>query len=217
MFSEKKLKISPIFSISNLSKSIKKPQETLPTFQTIPGLFYFDNFISKEEATELLNEINKKTWNLTLKRRTQHYGYYYDYKTSHLDLSAKTEPLPDFIKFILPKLQALEILKDFNPDQLIINEYLPGQGISSHIDKVSDFEEKICSISLGSDVIMEFRKGGEKNEVRLRENSIVILTEDARFKWSHGIPARKSDKLNGITQERRSRVSLTFRIKKNKE
>ena len=206
----------PIFSLSPSSKSIKKSSE-LPKSSTlieIPGLYYVSNFITNTESNELLQEIYKKPWNTTLKRRTQHYGYLYDYKSSHLNLSSKTEPIPEFIDFLIPRLKTHEVLKDYSPDQLIINEYLPGQGISSHIDKTTDFEDKICSLSLGSDVIMEFQKDNLKKEVPLLENSLVILTGDARYLWTHGIPSRKSDKINGVTHKRKTRVSLTFRKKK---
>ena len=199
--------------LSKLSKKIKK-MEKAPISTNISGLYYIEDFITKEEATFLISEINKKSWNLSLKRRTQHYGYSYDYKSSHLDLSTKTEPFPEFVNFLLPRLEKNESLSGFIPDQLIINEYIPGQGIAPHIDKISDFEEKICSISLGSDAIMEFQKEKEKKEFVLKENSIVILTKDARYLWTHAIPARKSDKINGIPQKRKTRISLTFRKKK---
>ena len=204
--------------LSFFSKSIKKSRSpnpspsksTLSSFP-IPGLFYIENFITKEESLKLLSEIYQKPWNLSLKRRTQHYGYSYNYQSSHLDVNTQVEAIPDFVKGIFPKLQALEPLKDYEPDQLIINEYLPGQGIGAHVDKINDFEDRICSLSLGSDTIMEFKKDGRKVEVILRENSLVILTKDARYLWTHGIPGRKSDKINGGIQERKTRVSLTFR------
>lgn len=206
------------FKILNKSKAIKKSNILHPCKKSvvseIPGLFYVENFVTNKEAFDLINEINKKPWNLSLKRRTQHYGYSYDYKSSHLNFSTITEPIPDFVKFLLPRLNEQDSLKDYSPDQLIINEYVPGQGISAHIDRTTDFEDKICSLSLGSDAIMEFQKDGVKKEVLLKENSLVILTKDSRYLWTHCIPGRKSDKINGVTKQRRTRISLTFRKKK---
>lgn len=43
-------------------------------------------------------------------------------------------------------------------DQLIINEYTPGQGINPHIDNPTLFSSPIVSLSLGSDCVMEFDK-----------------------------------------------------------
>jgi len=43
--------------------------------------------------------------------------------------------------------------------------------------------------------------------VRLQPRSVVILTGDARYKWTHSIAARKSD--GDIARGRR--ISLTYR------
>lgn len=43
---------------------------------------------------------------------------------------------------------------EFN--QLIINEYLPGQGINPHVDNPTLFSSPIVSVSLGSECVMEF-------------------------------------------------------------
>lgn len=40
---------------------------------------------------------------------------------------------------------------------------------------------------------------------------LLILSGPARYDWTHEIPARKSDVINGARQPRRRRVSLTFR------
>jgi len=52
---------------------------------------------------------------------------------------------------------------------------------------------------------------GEKIPVLLEPRSIVVLKDDARYKWTHSIPARKVDNFYGQTITRERRVSLTFR------
>lgn len=42
------------------------------------------------------------------------------------------------------------------PDQLTVNIYEPGGGIPPHVDSHSPFEESIASLSLGSDIVIEF-------------------------------------------------------------
>ena len=42
------------------------------------------------------------------------------------------------------------------PDQLIVNEYQPGQGISAHIDCEPCFKNTIVTVSLGSVYEMDF-------------------------------------------------------------
>ena len=99
---------------------------------------------------------------------------------------------------------------------MIINEYEPGQGISAHIDCKPCFEDVIYSISLGSSAEMVFSKGDNKIGVLLHPRSAIILSGDARSKWKHEIPARKSDPspnpVKGKMRTKRSRrISLTFR------
>jgi len=99
------------------------------------------------------------------------------------------------------------------PDQVIVNEYLPGQGIAAHIDWVPCFANTVASLSLGSPCIMDFSnpKTDEKKSIFLEERSLVVLSGPARYEWQHAIPARKSDVIDGIKTERARRISLTFR------
>jgi hypothetical protein len=47
--------------------------------------------------------------------------------------------------------------------------------------------------------------------VLLRPRSVVSLTGAGRYGWTHEIPARKSDFMNGAKVDRGRRISLTFR------
>lgn len=47
----------------------------------IDGLTLIEDFLSKAEEAELLRQIDASEWNTSLKRRTQHYGYEYNYTT----------------------------------------------------------------------------------------------------------------------------------------
>ena len=47
----------------------------------VVGLEYVPEFISLEEHDELLSYIHSEKWLDDLKRRVQHYGFKYDYKT----------------------------------------------------------------------------------------------------------------------------------------
>ena len=99
------------------------------------------------------------------------------------------------------------------PDQAIVNEYEPGQGISAHVDCVPCFGETIGSLTLGSGAIMQFQNipNGCREELYLQERSLIVLSEAARYEWTHGIPARKADVIDGFKIERKRRVSITFR------
>lgn len=172
----------------------------------IKGLQYYDDFISDEEEKELLKSIDEQEWNTSLKRRTQHYGYIYDYNSK--EAAKKTLNIPIWCNFIIERLIKREVIKN-KPDQLIVNEYYPGQGIAMHTDNVKSFSDEIVSLSLGSSIIMDFKhwKTYKTEEIFLKKRSLLSLNGEARYDWGHGIKARLQD--NGIVRERR--VSLTFR------
>ena len=52
--------------------------------------------------------------------------------------------LPDWVTFISERMIEKNLM-EYLPDQLIINEYQPGQGISPHIDCEPCFEDTIAS------------------------------------------------------------------------
>lgn len=168
----------------------------------INGLKIIENFITPEEEQQLLEQINQEDWNNSLSRRTQHYGYEYSYSVKNQ--ATKTKDIPKWMNSILKRI---EQETNFAFNQVIINEYQPGQGIANHIDSPTLFDEIIVSLSLGSDIVMDFTKDDCKIEKLLKRDSIFILSNDARYGWKHGIAKRKND--NGV--KRGIRVSLTFR------
>jgi hypothetical protein len=87
----------------------------------IPGLTYISNYISSEYEEKLLKLIDTQEWNLDLKRRTQHYGYKYDYTARALDESYYLGEIPYWIDKLCNKLY-LECIFMEKPDQVIINE-----------------------------------------------------------------------------------------------
>lgn len=178
-----------------------------PDFLGVPGLSYYPSFLDEASQQKALDLIDKVPWSdQTLRRRVQHYGYRYDYKNRSLNPSDKVDPLPPFALEIADRLFQEKMLP-FMADQMIVNEYSPGQGISPHIDCVPCFNDGIATISLGWAYEMEFRQGTEKKATILEKGSALCMVGDARFKWTHSIVARLKD--NGINRQRR--LSLTFR------
>lgn len=182
------------------------------TLPDISGLRYFSDFISREEEKLLLSNIDRALWLSDLKRRVQHYGYKYDYKARGVDENAYLGALPVWLASMTQRLFKDGIFAAL-PDQVIVNEYLPRQGISTHIDCVPCFGDTIASLSLGSLCIMEFANAAtqQKSELVLEPCSLVALSGEARYCWTHAIPARKSDIIGGTRQPRQRRISLTFR------
>lgn len=175
-------------------------------------MVYISGFITPDEEKPLISSIYAQPWLNDLRRRLQHYGDKYDYKARTISNDAYLGPLPGWRSSISNKLHDDHIFPSA-PDQAIVNEYLPGQGISAHIDCVPCFADTIASLSLGSSCIMELAnpKTGEKKSIVLEDRSLIVLSGPARYEWQHAIPARKSDIINGVKTERTRRVSLTFR------
>ena len=120
--------------------------------KTIPGagsylaywLVYLPLFISLDEQQLLMGAVDAQYWSLELKRRVQHYGYRYDYESRRIESSMFLGPLPGFAANLLPRLLAIDALGQI-PDQLIVKEYQPGQGISAHVDCESCFNNRVTS------------------------------------------------------------------------
>lgn len=180
--------------------------------QYIEGLTYIPNFVDSIEQNKLLHFINSSTWLTDLKRRVQHYGYKYDYKARAINYSMYLGKLPEWALEVAEKLCKENVIEVI-PDQLIINEYEPGQGIANHVDCEPCFGDTIISLSLGSSCIMDLInvKTKEKKEYLLEPGSIIVLTGKARYDWTHGIASRKFDILNGVKKPRELRLSMTFR------
>ena len=142
----------------------------------------------------------------------QHYGYRYDYRSRTVGRDSYLGPLPGWAAQLAARLVD-DTPVEREPDQLIINEYLPGQGISAHVDCVPCFGDVVLSISLGSSCVMTFTDPttGTGVPVLLEPGTLVVMSGDARYRWRHSIAARKADVVDGRRIERGRRVSLTFR------
>lgn len=179
---------------------------------SISGLTYVRDYVNPIQQKQLLQHIDQQPWLSDLKRRVQHYGYRYDYRHRAIDSTLHLGPLPDWAIWLAEQLCTDHFVAHI-PDQLIINEYEPGQGIASHIDCVPCFDDTILSISLESACVMDFTATSSTTHIpRLLEaGSLVVMRDEARYHWKHGIAKRKYDLYDGQKIERGRRVSLTFR------
>lgn len=120
--------------------------------------------------------------------------------------------------------------------QVIINLYKPGEGITPHVDLLDRFGDGIIGVSLGSGCVMRFTKvrpdsvTEESNhdhrlcntsrawDVFLPHGSVYVMSDEARYGWTHGIDGRREDWVRksvdsemGRWVMRSIRVSITFR------
>jgi alkylated DNA repair dioxygenase AlkB len=180
----------------------------------VNGLIQLNDFLSKDDELKLLELIDSESWQSQLSRRVQQYGSPYVYNKLKTNDAYVCQPMPSWLVHLAKKIYENGNLKEF-PNQVIINEYMPGQGIAAHVDCPEQFGESICSLSLGSDCVMILENLHTKNkqEIILRQKSLLILNGDARYEWTHKIPPRKNDIIFSAKIPRSRRVSVTFRYR----
>ncbi|KFM24129.1 Alkylated DNA repair protein alkB-like protein 8 [Auxenochlorella protothecoides] len=179
----------------------------------IPGLDLILEFVSTQEEVELLALVDAQPWEYLAKRRVQHHGMRFEYATRHVEVGAAQAPLPpalhDFVALRLaPRIPGSQAL-----DQVTVNEYVAGVGLSPHVDTHSAFGDTLLSLSLAGPCVMVFRKEGRADvALALPPRSLLVLQGEARHAWQHYIPHRKSDMVGGeVVLRAERRVSFTFR------
>ncbi|KAK7500596.1 hypothetical protein BaRGS_00008171 [Batillaria attramentaria] len=186
-----------------------------------PGLKLVPDFISAETEGMLLQAVSfeeESSCGSSLKhRQVKHFGYEFKYGINNVNPNAPLdEGIPEVCGEFLHKALEQNLVAHY-PDQLTVNRYLPGQGIPPHVDTPSAFEDGLMSLSCGSQVLMDFRHpDGRHLSVLLPPRSLLVMTGESRYIWSHGITPRKSDivpsEQGGLTLAPRGvRVSFTFR------
>lgn len=178
----------------------------------VSGLTYIPDYITKNEEIHLIEIIEQQKWSIKTHRRVQEYGYKYDYKNGSFASSAYLGALPDWLQSLAVRF-AEDGLMGNVPDQVIVNEYQPGQGIVSHIDCLPCFGNTIITLSLGSECVINFTHSQSKEDAKilLQPGSLLIFKGGARYIWEHGIPACERDNYKGREIVRNRRISLTFR------
>ena len=191
----------------------------LQQIPAVPGLQFLAGFLTPEQQAYCVKRVDAAVdqWRNDLSRRVQHYGWRYDYQARAITPDMYLGALPDWLARLAQKLYDETGLFDRAPEQVIVNEYLPGQGIAMHIDHPG-FGPTVCTISLLDDWEMDFAENWrDKSPALLQRGSCVLLTDDARSVWQHGIAPRKSEALDKGRRNRKRRLSLTFRTVINRD
>ena len=179
----------------------------------IDGLRYVGHFLSAEEQIRTLNAIDQAEWRDDLERRVQHYGWRYDYRSRNVSRDMRIGKFPAWLRNLGEKLREARLFRQV-PDQAIVNQYLPGQGIAMHIDRQC-FGPVVAMVSLGDAWRMDLRpmraSRNEATHILLGVGSVLALSGEARYRWMHGIAPRKREREGSGWRPRERRVSVTFR------
>lgn len=168
----------------------------------IPGLTLYTDFITSSDEQTLLREVDERPWQTLAKRRVQHYGYEFLYKTRNVDLTQKLGELPSVLEPVINKISLVPEIATAEQsnlpfDQLTVNEYPRGVGLSPHIDTHSAFEGSILSLSLSGPCIMEFRKYINRDDSRMGDNVHTSLESSVFQQQSRDEPRRDSEAITG--------------------
>ncbi|CAL1533204.1 unnamed protein product [Lymnaea stagnalis] len=116
------------------------------------SVYYIPDFISKTEEDLLLNKVYsapKPKWTQLSHRKLQNWG-----GLPHVK-GMVAEALPSWLQCYADKIGQLGIFEEKIPNHVLVNEYLPGQGIMPHEDGPL-FYPTVSTISLGSHTMLDF-------------------------------------------------------------
>ena len=200
--------------------------------------YYVPDFITDAEEAALLAAVARTPaprWTQLANRRLQNWG-----GVPH-PRGMIAETMPAWLQGYVDRVNQLGVFQDpVNNDKnvkanhVLLNEYLPGQGIMPHLDGPM-FHPTISTISLGSHTVLNFYKEPEQEgeiqslsdrlvtSLLVRPRSLLVLQDDMYHRLLHGIEENKEDAINdvmcnltncdhiGTTLTRATRISLTIR------
>jgi alkylated DNA repair dioxygenase AlkB len=181
----------------NLGEEVERPPD---------GLVYRPDFLSVAEESDLIDWIDGNDWNHEYSRRRQFYGRSYNHP------GVTTEIPAPFLNLAARLFD--EGLVTAPPDHVLINDYLPGQGIGAHLDQMPHPESQVVTISLLDSYPMLFTRivTGVTFEQWLQRRSVAVMSDASRTDWTHEIVKRKADGIqSGGRRVRGRRVSITYR------
>jgi alkylated DNA repair dioxygenase AlkB len=174
----------------------------------IPGLSLRTGYITPVHELKLAEQIDEQPWDETWERRRQLYGLAYGKSAS------EPREIPTWGQELIERMFHERVCE--RPfDQMLVNEYVPGQGIALHRD-YEPYDRTVASLSLLAPCLMDFRRAadGVRESLWLERRSLLVLSDEARYDWEHGIARRKRDRWQGVYHSRSRRVSITFRMSK---
>lgn len=199
-------------------------------FQAPPTAYYISEFIDENEEISILSNIYaapKPKWTQLSNRRLQNWG-----GVPH-NKGMIAESIPAWLDKYLEKIHSINVMTGKRPNHVLVNEYIPGQGIMPHLDG-SLFYPTITTISVGSHIILKFLEPATDNETSpkpvfsflLEPRSLLVLQDELFSKYLHCIDEVEKDTLDdsvvnlnkcsekyvkGTTVNRVTRISLTIR------
>ncbi|KAJ8950258.1 hypothetical protein NQ317_006440 [Molorchus minor] len=122
--------------------------------RTPPTVYYIPDFITEAEETSIINNVHnvpKPKWTVLSNRRLQDYG-----GVPH-EKGMIPEKIPNWLQPYINKVAELNIFGGKTPNQILINEYLPGRAALRHVGTPGTFRPlstKLRNSDSDSDTIL---------------------------------------------------------------
>ena len=159
----------------------------------IKGMKIIPDFLNFCEEMQFERIIDSHEWfgngkplfglNAQLNRRFQMYGHLFCFADRAVKQMIE---IPGDINRIVLKMKKYDTCKTEKMDSIMINEYVDGQGIMPHKDAPL-FGDVVLILSLLSESVLEMSNGDEKHLFTIPRRSLLVLEDDARFKYKHAI------------------------------
>jgi len=149
------------------------------------GLYVYYDYISDQEHSLLMHEIMQELVQYTSfgymdRSKVLRYGDKSMCENNHI-----SNIIPPNIDKICTKLVEDNILT-YKPDTININEYLKGDCIKPHIDRVAS-GPIVTILSLNTPATMKFINGKEQFELVLMPKMLIQMKDIIRWQWRHSI------------------------------
>ena len=174
-------------------------------------LDYVEEWLTLEETQAMFNNTSSNPNS----RRVLQFGSAYNYRkgaTIHPALAFEDYSIINDLKDETQNFLRTHELESA-PNQCIINEYLPGQGITAHVDDTRLYGDVIACWTFGSQRQMRFTHKVTK-DVHVVDTvpfSLYVMSGESRYNWTHEMRPRLSDKIDGNRVKRGTTYSITFR------
>uniref|UniRef100_A0A4W5JD00 AlkB homolog 4, lysine demthylase n=1 Tax=Hucho hucho TaxID=62062 RepID=A0A4W5JD00_9TELE len=163
-----------------------------------PGILLWNNFISEEEESELITDMDLNAWRESQSgRRKQDFGPKVNFKKHKVRLGGFSG-LPPISRKLVLRMSQEPVLAGFQPVEQCNLDYHPqrGSAIDPHLDDSWLWGERLVTVNLLSDTTLtmsleeglsELGQGEVRVSVQLPCRSLVVVYGEARHRWKHAI------------------------------
>ncbi|MEO1933956.1 MAG: hypothetical protein ABGX04_04090 [Myxococcales bacterium] len=181
-----------------------------PACQSFSGIRVFENFLTRQEADSILQDIEKAPFTKAQSGKLkQHYGPKVNFNKKKMNAS-RFQGLPAYAWLIEDRFRKLahaeseghaatdqlefeRALKVFETTDLFVLRYFKNESsnLDFHLDDTFAYGELILDLSLESDSVLTFLDQNQESprciRIPLPARSIVAIFGKARFDWEHAI------------------------------